>query len=281
MTEKLETILTGLAKAYGFDLNAKPLEHEEYLQRKVNDFNNCKGNLNDVDGYNCDICKNKGLIAFVKDGYETTRYCKCSSIRETLARARRSGLGDILKDFTFSKYNDTEEWQKKIKQKAIEFCNDDNARWFYIGGQVGCGKTFICTAIAGQLIKQGKNVKYMLWCEESKRLKSLLTETEEYQNEINKYKNAEVLYIDDFLKVRNGEAPTNGDINLAFEIINNRLLDKSKITIISSEKTLKEIMEYDEATMSRIYEIAGKYRINISKDPNKNYRLRGFENGDI
>lgn len=277
MSETLKEIIAKLADKHNIAIDKDPAEMtaDEYMEQKVKFFNDSVGNLNELDGYNCDICKNKGMIAYVSGGYERTRFCKCKTIRDTLSRAKRSGLGDILTDYTFAKYKDTEDWQKQIKQKAIEFCNDSEAKWFYIGGQVGCGKTFICTAIAGYLIKQGKDVKYMLWSEEGKRLKSLLTDSGEYQTEINKYKDAEVLYIDDFLKVRNGESPTNGDINLAFEIINNRLIDKSKITIISSEKTLNEIMEYDEATMSRIYEKTGKYKINIPKDPNKNYRMRG------
>jgi DNA replication protein DnaC len=89
----------------------------------------------------------------------------------------------------------------------------------------------------------------------------------------------DILYIDDFLKVRNGEEPTNGDLNLAFEIINHRLLDKEKSTIISSEKTLDEIIMYDEALMSRVYQNAGEYNISIKQDRNKNYRLKGSKNG--
>ena len=91
---------------------------------------------------------------------------------------------------------------------------------------------------------------------------------------INKYKNAKVLYIDDFLKVKKGEEPTPADINLAFEILNYRLLDPDKITVISSEKTLLDLLNYDEATMSRIFKAAGRYKINIEKDIKKNYRLK-------
>lgn len=35
-----------------------------------------------------------------------------------------------------------------------------------------------------------------------------------------------------------------------------------------------ELMDYDEATMSRIYQQTGKYKLNIGKDRGKNYRLR-------
>ena len=113
----------------------------------------------------------------------------------------------------------------------------------------------------------------MLWCDESKYLKSIANDNS-YKDEIEKYKTVPVLYIDDFFKVQAGTTPSEADIKLAFEIINSRIIDNDKITIISSEKILDEIIDYDEATMSRIYQMAGKYKLAIAKDRNKNYRLK-------
>ena len=253
---------------------SKQMTPEEKTKMNVDWYNKTEGELNVLDGYNCQRCKNKGFIATIdSDGYEVLKVCQCKRIRETLSRAKRSGLGDIITDFTFDKFIATEDWQKDIKALAKEFCGDNESKWFYIGGQIGCGKSHLCTAIAAYYIKAGFEVKYMLWAEESKRLKSVVNDIS-YSKEIEIYKNADVLYIDDFLKVRNGESPTTADMNLAFEIVNHRLLCKDKVTIISSEKKLDELMQYDEATMSRIYQKAGKYKISIEKDPKKNYRLK-------
>ena len=147
-----------------------------------------------------------------------------------------------------------------------------NGRIFITGN---CGKTHLCTAIAAHYIKAGYDTQYMLWVEESKKLKALVTDYHEYQRAIEQYKDAPVLYIDDFLKTRQGEIPTNADINLAFEILNHRLMSNGKITIISSEKTLGEMLEYDEGTMSRIFQECGEYKNIIERDISKNYRLRG------
>lgn len=268
----LNDILARLGTEHSIGMS---LSKEEYQQQMVDLYNQSAGNLNETDGYNCEICKNKGFIARInEDGYEVHRDCKCQRVRATLKRAKRSGLGNIITEFTFDKYNNTEDWQTQVKNTAKAFCADDEAKWFYIGGQVGSGKTHICTAIAAHYIKSGAEVKYMLWCEESKNLKALANDVS-YQQEIGIYKNVDVLYIDDFLKVQQGENPTPADIKLAFEIINHRLLDSDKITVISSEKMLDELMDYDEATMSRIYQKTGIYKLNIGKDRNKNYRLRG------
>ena len=251
------------------------MSYRERRQVIIDIENGIAGNLNEIDGYNCDLCKNRGYTwKLNEDDMDTRVECKCTTVRETLKRAKRSGLGDILSDYTFDKFEAFEQWQIDLKNKAQAFCKDDSAKWFFVGGQPGSGKTHICTAISGHYIKKRSDVLYMMWCEDSKKLKALVNDFTEYQNEVNKFKNVDVLYIDDFLKTQHGEQPTKGDINLAFEILNHRLMNPDLVTVISSEKTLTDILTYDEATMSRIYQKTGQYKTNISKDLNKNYRLR-------
>lgn len=252
---------------------ASNLAIADYLKRKAEWYNQLEGNLNEIDGYDCKVCKNKGYVAVVNNGEEIHKFCKCQKIREMLKKARKSGLANVITEYTFDKFNVFEDWQKDMLNKAKAFCQDDENRWFYIGGQSGSGKTHICTAITANYIKQGYDALYMIWAEDAKILKAIVND-KSYFDEINKYKTVDVLYIDDFLKTRNGEQPTNADINLAFEILNSRLIS-NKTTIISSERTLYEIMDYDEATMSRIFQKANKYNISVSKDRTKNYRLIG------
>lgn len=246
---------------------------ESYNQNRLEAINSLAGTLNKQDGYNCQKCNNKGYISYISNNEITSKECECMRIRNILKTARQSGLQKILSQMTFDKFITSFDWQKEIKQQALDFCKDDNANWFYIGGQSGCGKTHICTAISSHYIKLGKPVVYMMWVDESKKLKSITTDRS-YSEQIAKFKNAEILYIDDFLKVRNGETPTPADMQLAFEIINSRILNDGKTTLISSEKTLDDIIDYDEATMSRIYQRAGKYKIGVGKDRSKNYRLK-------
>ena len=271
---RLDNILIELTRRYGVNLEAIQSD-KSLVQLNVDNYNNSTGDLNLKDGYNCPLCKNKGFIAFVNDNeLEAHTPCKCQKVREVLRRANKSGLGEILSEKTFDKFIVTEKWQQDVKKLCMDFCKDDTTKWLFFGGQVGSGKSFLCTAICGHYIKQGRNTLYMSWEDESKKLKALVTDYVAYQSLINEYKNVEVLYIDDLFKTQQGEAPTKADINLAFEIINNRLFSPDKITIISSEKTLNELLAYDEATMSRICEKTGNYKINIGKDIKKNYRLK-------
>lgn len=278
---RLEEILKKLNDKHG---TAEKLTAEQYEEIQCKSANDNVGNLNEQDGYNCELCKNKGTIYFLqKSPYSghnemTVRDCSCMKIRSTLSRAKKSGLNNILSDYTFQKYETSEEWQQAIKEIAMAFCLDDEATWFYIGGQSGAGKTHICTAIAGHYIKQGKNCRYMLWRDDAVKLKQLVNDFTEYQTLMTEFKQADVLYIDDLFKSQVGmqqsAEPTKADINIAFELLNNRLMDKTKITIISSEYMITEALEFDEATIGRVFQNAGQYKLSIPKDRARNYRLK-------
>ena len=42
----------------------------------------------------------------------------------------------------------------------------------FIGGQVGAGKTHLCTAMVGEFLKRGISAKYMLWRDDALKLKA-------------------------------------------------------------------------------------------------------------
>lgn len=237
---------------------------------RVQVMNDAHGNLQ---GYDCHICHNKGIV-YMRQGEEiVSKNCGCMKIRESLGRIRKSGLAGLLDRYTFDNYKTEHEFQKIVKNKALNFLRN-NGKWFFIGGQIGCGKSHICTAIVGELLKQGKQARYMQWRDDVVNLKSHAN-TPDYPYMIKQFKNAEVLYIDDLFKMEVGKSPTTADINIAFEIINHRYVNPDCITIISSEKPIQDMISIDQAIASRICEYAGEYMINISEDIHKNYRLRG------
>ena len=127
-------------------------------------------------------------------------------------------------------------------------------QWLFVGGQVGCGKTHICTAAVNKLLEKNIGCRYMAWRDESVQLKAIVNEQQEYHERLMELCKAPILYIDDFFKTQKGQRPTQADVNLAFQIINYRYQDRTKATIISSELSTMEIMSIDEAVGSRIHE---------------------------
>ena len=245
----------------------------EFLEKQCKWLNDTEGNLHLHDGHYCQDCKSKGFFYKIRGEEIVAVKCPCLNVRRNLRLFKESGLDKTLESKTFDNFIVKENWQKIIKEKAQNFLNNKLQRIFFIGGQCGAGKTHICTAMCAQYIKRSIPTLYLLWTRDVRQLKAVANDYT-FSEAIAPYKSVEVLYIDDFLKVMQGSTPTPADINIAFEIINSRLRDPSKITIISSEFSIDELLELDEGTASRICEGAGEFAISISKSTHKNYRLR-------
>ena len=278
--EQLQAVLTRLNMARG--CNVQPRRTPEEIERtRADNFNRSAGDLNEVDGYDCQVCHNKGVIMRAAEApggrwSTATSDCKCMKTRKTIRQMQRSGLKNVIRDLTFEKFVATDPWQRTLKQAAMDYAANP-AGWFYIGGQSGIGKSHLCTAICREFLLAGREVKYMLWRDEVTRLKALVTDGDEYHKLMDTYKRVEVLYIDDLFKTgrdkdNNPQRPTAADINVAFEIINARSLDPKLLTIISSECTTNDLLDIDEATGGRICEKAQVF--SIAPDRAKNYRLR-------
>lgn len=256
-------------------------EYQAYLD------NNTPGDLDD--GVDCQVCMNRGFVTHVRYDERFQRHypvavmCVCQKTRAAKRRLKRSGLEKALQEKTFESYETPDARRKRVKEAAMRFAREGGDGWFFIGGQSGAGKSHLCTAIAGELLKQGKDVRYMLWRDEITHIKAVVNEHEEYAPLIDGLKKVDVLYIDDLFKMGKDDKgtvklPTAGDINAAFEILNYRYNNPGLITIISSERTLGDLNEIDEAIAGRIAERSrpGGFLLNLKKDPEWNWRMRGL-----
>ena len=259
----------------------RAFDHVAWEQKKADDYNASVGDLNEKDGYDCPICKNKGsmMIVEIKDDWPRPRVreCKCMAMRYTIARMKRSGLQNIITQCTFDKYEELDPWHTSVKKRAMEYATTPSG-WFFMGGQSGAGKSHLCTAICREFLLRGERVQYMMWVDDAAQLKGIVNDGADYVREVDRFKKAPVLYIDDLFKVQNDNGqnrskPTAADVRLAFEIINYRVVSKLP-TIISSEFTLGELVDIDQAVAGRIAEMAEFNAINITPDISKNYRLR-------
>lgn len=257
----------------------KPLfemSESEELEYQALSFNNSIGQLKD---YNCPICKNKGEIAEVDGNVCVYKDCDCVRVRRSLANIRSSGLGGLLKTYTFANYKQTSVWQAEAFKKAVKFTATDTAPSFLICGQSGAGKSHLCTAISGELLNKGYELQYMLWIDESTKLKQSSMDGETYAKLIEKLKNVQALYIDDFFKTQKNSTPSTADVRLAFEIINYRYSKYRSDngthykTIISTELTPRQLYDIDAAVAGRILEMCTpEYTIQLYGE-DKNYRL--------
>ena len=245
---------------------------EEFSQMQVQWYNESEGDLNLEDGIECDICKNKGMIQFLDGNYQKIKECSCMQKRKHIRRAKNSGLGEYITKRS-SDFKVKEEWQQNMYNKMVSYCMNPSNKWFCALGTSGCGKTLLCSIIANHLLLNlGKSVQYITWTDFISKLKrDIMSDgSSEVSSTLHEIKNIEVLFIDELLKKY-----TEADLKYIIEIINYRY-QNNLVTIITSERTIDELLDIDEASFSRLIEKCEAYVINIAKDRSKNQRLKGL-----
>ena len=241
---------------------------------RADSYNRTQGSLT---GYNCPKCLNRGgFLEARQDGSLRFRDCSCMKTRRSLQKLEASGLKTVIREKTFEAFAADQDWQKALKAGARDYAEDPRG-WFLLCGQSGCGKTHLCTAICRERLLRGDQVRYMPWRDEIPGLKAAALDPEGRAEKLEELKKAELLYIDDLFKTgRSGEGsmqPSAADLNLAFEILNYRYINRLK-TVISSEFSAQGLVGLDEALGGRILELAGPHCYTVSPNPRRNYRLR-------
>lgn len=264
----------------------RSITREEYEQMKVDSYNDSVG----IPGrtinmeiplwyscYDCPICKNKGTVAFLKDGRYAERECECNKIRNGRIRAIHSGMESYL-DKRLNNYEAQEPWQKEARDLAKEFLLDKEnpRRWLAMLGQSGSGKTHLCAAICNQLMREGKEVLYFAWLTDGQRLMANRFDDPSYSAEREKLRKAEVVYLDDFLKTKDNASITPTELKTARELLD---LRAGKVTLFSSEFLAQDLARIDESLAGRLLEHCGRYLCQIEKDISRNYRLKMIEKG--
>lgn len=229
--------------------------------------------------YKCEKCHDTGWVDI---GNNTVYRCPCWKAREAERKLKESGLADVIDQQTFATFRTETAIQQRMKQTAQKYLEalltgkDSQLKpWLYMGGNPGCGKTHICTAVCGALLKNNIGVRYMQWLDEARRLKAYVNEPD-FEDQVADYINVSVLYIDDLLKQKYTDNPsfTEADIKISFTVLNARYL-LNRPTIISTEwDLLDQLLPADEGVFSRVYERCKGFMLNVDRNPANNYRLR-------
>lgn len=251
------------------------------------------------DRFDCPKCKDKGFIMknipdmdddcnqrvwpngqlkFI----ETLYNCECAKKRHSAHLMKFSEITDEFKNMTFSgfslegkhevihdAYQCAIDYYKSFDQIRSERCNSIS-----LLGQPGSGKTHLLTALANNLIQKKQiSVLYFPFVEGFNNLKDDFNLLEE---KLTKMKRVKVLFIDDLFKGR--DFPTQFQLEQMFAVINYRYLNHLPI-MISSEKTVDELCDIDEALGTRIYQMSKDFTVVIKGDRKiLNHRLVGAPN---
>lgn len=225
--------------------------------------------------YECEKCKDSGWIGYEDEkGWFCSKRCDCWVMREARRIMRKSEISTEFRSKGFNDYDTKGNKQlEHAKKKAIEYFQQfreiehTRRNSIMFCGQVGSGKTHLGTAICSNLMNLNIPVVYMAYRNAITGLKQKIVDAKEYDKDISQYIKSRVLYIDDLLKGK----ITESDVNIMYEIVNYRYMNNLPI-IISTEKSLEQILDFDEAIGSRILEMC-RGNIVILQGRELNYRL--------
>lgn len=250
-----------------FDLETKPSTFD--LNKQVEYMNSEK---KESTLYDCKKCLNKRVIYKLNEEKNDIVIinCECKTIINNMKLIEKSGMSGLVK-YKFNDYIVEETYQKIMKSTAIEYLKTGYINRFSLGflGQSGTGKTMLCSCVCNMLLEKGIEVVYITYADIKTKFTEGKVEHNFYNEEIQKIRNCEVLYIDDLFKGINNTF----HIDVLFELINHRY-NSERVTIFSSEFLINDILEINQALGSRIIEMCDMYLVEINKDINKNYRYK-------
>lgn len=222
--------------------------------------------------YECTECRDTLWIPMGDNNFAP---CKCREVKQARRIIEKSGISSAFESKTIRDYVPKDESQKRARGIAIEYIQhfeeirNRRNNSIMLLGQPGSGKTHLTIAIANALLKAGVAVRYMQYREAMTAIKQVINDDIGYANIMNPWKNTPVLLIDDLYKgvLRNGRA-NESELSIMFDLINHRYLTQKPI-LISSEYLLDQIIEFDEATGTRMSEMARERTIQfIGKELN-------------
>lgn len=234
--------------------------------------------------YKCPLCKDTGFILEYREHLQPlAKECSCKVNRDIERAWSEFGVkpGQAKKISEYKPYDNlTENAKKKAVDYILNFENKKENNWFLLMGQPGAGKSHLAIGIGVALFKEKhKKVIYMPYTEVIMLLKGNAKDFEKYTVLLEKYKNAEVLVIDDLFKdkVRNGNViadMTEVDMKHIYPLLNYRYYN-DLTTIISTECTPEMLEQLDGALAGRIMERTENNMVIFCGD-DYNYRLRNF-----
>lgn len=230
--------------------------------------------------YECDICKDRGYI----EKLGVFEKCICLKKLQEELRYRKSNLRkrvekENFKTFKIERFDNNVQYEispeLKIERTAREqmefilsrslnfienFESSETKSLIFYGG-VGLGKSFMCSAIAKEMMDRGKSVIYYTSNELIDMLQLYTFDRESFFKEhiIEDYRDledADLLIIDDL-----GAELTNNFVKTSlFNIINTRIIKDKKLIISTNLNPFELKDRYDERIFSRLIVYADAYK---------------------
>lgn len=202
--------------------------------------------------YDCPDCRDTGYIG--------SERCHCLNRAIIRILYQQSQIEHVLsrENFTFYTnryYNDSEkagmEHLYQVSRTYADTFSSHNRNLMFIGG-VGCGKTFLSSCIAKEVLDQGHSVLYFTAFQLFRMISAMTFGSREEKAGLSSFYEdlfqCDLLVLDDL----GTEGANSFSATQLFLILNERLI-RNKSTVISSNLSVKKLEDlYSERSISRI-----------------------------
>lgn len=234
--------------------------------------------------YNCSYCKDTGDIWVNTWTLRECTHCNIRKMEDIQRKIRAAQITEEFKAKTFGSF-ELEGRPEAIKKAfkvaqsyviAFKEIRKTKHNGIALYGNSGSGKTHLLAAVTNNLLSKGIEVFYFPWVEGIKELTN--AEKGKVQDIIHRMQQCEVLFLDDLFKGRG--KPTDFQFEIAWSALNYRYLNNKPI-LVSTERSISDLLDIDEAMGSRIGEVTKNHMaiINGSREE-MNYRILGMLEDD-
>nr|WGD89822.1 ATP-binding protein [Bacillus subtilis] len=217
-----------------------------------------------------------------KDTY--SKQCECVRRKKIARLMSASGITEEFEKLLFGNFitDGKPDMIKDAYECAVEYYKEfqkikgERQNSIALLGQPGSGKTHLLTAIMNNLIK--KKSVHCMYFPYVEGMGDLKANFDNLEAKLDVMRKVEVLFIDDLFKPINGQPrATDWQVEQIQSVLNYRYLNHKPL-LISSELTIDEILDIDEALGSRIHQMCRDYIVIIKGDPMQlNHRLGDWE----
>ena len=145
-----------------------------------------------------------------------------------------------LVDLDLNNIRYTED-QKQLYLLMAALFHGKREKGIYISGDLGVGKTYLCTALANSLVKAGKKVAFVKVSNFFNEMRSAIGSNPELiDKNINKLKNAEYLFLDDIGAESVSEFVRD---DILFRILDHRLENRF-VTVFTSNLNKEDLLKH-------------------------------------